>query len=151
MHIFEKHNQEAQSWIDDMMMELGTDDPFKALHALRAGLQALRDRMAIEEAAQLAAELPVLIRGLFFDGWTPTAARRPVDKRSDFLALVREKYSPRSDAPTDEVARATFAVLDHRLNGRPLMETILVPTQRIVVLPKPAAAERVTVQEARAA
>jgi uncharacterized protein (DUF2267 family) len=134
MHIFEKHNQEAQLWIDEMMAELGTDDPYRALHALRAGLQALRDRMTLAEAAQMAAELPLLIRGLFFDGWLPGAEPRPIEKRSEFLALVREKYAPRSDTPTDQVARATLAVLDHRLTGRPTLQTILVPTQQIVTV-----------------
>jgi uncharacterized protein (DUF2267 family) len=136
MHIFEKHNQEAQLWIDEMMAELRTDDPYRALHALRAGLQALRDRMTVAEAAQLGAELPLLIRGLFFDGWLPTEQPRAIEKRSDFLALVREKYAPRSDTPTDQVARAVFAVLDRHLSGRPTLQTMLVPTLQFAKVPE---------------
>jgi uncharacterized protein (DUF2267 family) len=96
--------------------------------------------MTLAEAAQLAAELPLLIRGLFFDAWLPTEHPRPIERRSEFLALVREKYAPRSDAPTDQVARAMLAVLDQRLTGRPLLQTIVVPTQRIVAVPEVRAA-----------
>jgi uncharacterized protein (DUF2267 family) len=39
---------------------------------LRATLHALRDRLIIDEVAQLSAQLPMLIRGLYYKGWDPT-------------------------------------------------------------------------------
>ena len=115
MHPFEKLNQLATPWVESMMAELSTEDPHKALSALGAGLKALRDRLTIEEAAQFAARLPLLIRGLFFEGWDPTIKPREIHQRSELLALVREKYAPRSDAPTDAIAAAFLAVLDRQL------------------------------------
>ena len=59
--------------------------------ALRAVLHALRDRLTVEEAAQLAAELPMLIRGLYYESWHPS--RVPVKmKREEFFARVRQEF-----------------------------------------------------------
>jgi uncharacterized protein (DUF2267 family) len=41
-----------------------------AYQALRGTLHALRDRLPKEEAVQLAAQLPLLIKGMYYDGWT---------------------------------------------------------------------------------
>jgi uncharacterized protein (DUF2267 family) len=59
--------------------------------ALRGVLHALRDRLTVEEAAQLSAQLPMLVRGLFFEGWDPTAV--PVKMhRDEFLQRVRAEF-----------------------------------------------------------
>lgn len=58
--------------------------------ALRAVLHALRDRLTVEETAHLAAQLPVLIRGVYYTGWDPS--RVPVKMhRDEFLARVRRE------------------------------------------------------------
>src|SRR2546429_6782656 len=103
MHLFDKSNEKANEWVKDMMVCLGTEDAHKALHALRAGLHALRDRLTVEESAQLSAQLPLLIRGLFFENWVPTGKPLRIRHRAEFLTLVREKYAPREDAAADQL------------------------------------------------
>jgi uncharacterized protein (DUF2267 family) len=59
--------------------------------ALRAVLHALRDRLVVTEAADMAAQLPTLIRGLFYEGWKP--AKVPVKMtREEFLGRVRREF-----------------------------------------------------------
>jgi hypothetical protein len=59
-------------------------------------LQTLRDRLTVEEAAQLAAQLPMLVRGLYYEGWNPTVV--PVDMDSaDFLARVQAAFGYESE------------------------------------------------------
>ncbi len=59
--------------------------------ALRTVLQLLRDRLPIVESAQFAAQLPVMVRGVYFEGWDPTIV--PVKlNRSDFLYEVRQGF-----------------------------------------------------------
>ena len=59
--------------------------------ALRAVLHALRDRLPVEESAQLAAQLPMLVRGVYYDGWNPS--RVPVKMgRDEFEERVRVEF-----------------------------------------------------------
>jgi uncharacterized protein (DUF2267 family) len=115
MNLFAKMNQQATMWIKDMMAALGTTDEHKALHALRAGLQALRDRLSADQAAQLSAQLPLIIRGMFFEGWNPSDTPLRIRHRAEFLALVREKYAPREDVPAEDILRSVFRVLDKHI------------------------------------
>lgn len=59
--------------------------------ALRVVLHALRDRLRVEETAHLAAQLPMLIRGVYYTGWDPSQV--PVKMhRDEFLTRVRREF-----------------------------------------------------------
>ncbi len=60
---FDTTVQETNHWLKIMMSELGTDDRRAAFNALRAALHALRDRVGLENAVHLGAQLPMLRRG----------------------------------------------------------------------------------------
>lgn len=79
--------EKTNLWLDEIATELETDRN-EAYGVLRAYLHSLRDRLTVDEAAQLAAQLPELIRGIFYEGWDPS--RTPVRYRSlsDFLDRV---------------------------------------------------------------
>ena len=125
MRLFDWANQHAATWVKDMMGALGTKDSKKALHALRAGLHALRDRLSVDEAAQLSAQLPLLVRGIFFEGWRPSGKPLRIRRRSDFLALVREKYAPRTDAAADDIVTALFRVLSRHVTDGEIANVML--------------------------
>lgn len=63
--------QKTNEWVKDLEAELGTDHPAYAWRVLRAYLQVLRDRVTTDEAAHLAAQLPLPLRGAFYDGFDP--------------------------------------------------------------------------------
>ncbi len=58
--------------------------------ALRAVLHALRDRLTVEESAQFAAQLPMLIRGLYYAGWDPSRVPQKMT-REEFLAAGSDR------------------------------------------------------------
>jgi uncharacterized protein (DUF2267 family) len=132
MHVFDKATEHATLWIKDMMAELPTSDPKKALHALRAGLHALRDRLGVDEAAQLSAQLPLVVRGLFFEGWDPSGKPLRVRHREEFLALVRDKYAPRDDAPADDIMAALFRVLGRRVGMGELTNVVMTLPEELI-------------------
>ena len=125
MNLFDKIVEKANIWVKDTMAELPSKDPHQALHALRAGLHALRDRLTIEEAAQLSAQLPLLIRGIYFEDWRPAGKPLRIRHRAEFLALVREKYAPRSDLPAEEIMAALFRVLRKHVTVGELTDIVM--------------------------
>ncbi len=77
-----------------------------AYSVLRAVLHALRDRLTIDQAAHLGAQLPMLIRGFYYEGWVPSD--KPLRQRSkeEFLEHVQDDIAD----PTVDVERVTVAV-----------------------------------------
>jgi uncharacterized protein (DUF2267 family) len=65
--LFETTLDVTNAWIDDLLDRLEWDEPYRAYHALRAVLHALRDRLPVEQAAALAAQLPMLARGFYYE------------------------------------------------------------------------------------
>ena len=121
MNVFDHAVEKAQTWIRDMMRELGTQDPHQAYHALSAALQALRDRLSVNEAAQLGAQLPLLVRGLYYEGWrpasTPVHARRP----DELLRLVDQKAGDGVAIDPERAVAATLEVLRRHVSPGELM------------------------------
>lgn len=116
---FESTYQKSQLWLHDLM-EIGHfADEAQAYVALRSVLQALRDRLTIEEAAHLAAQLPLMIRGAFYEGWDP--ARNPareVKSEEDFVHTVAEKTTgAESTFNVPKGIRAVFQLLDRKISA----------------------------------
>lgn len=88
--IVERSAETAHVWYRDVARELQTEDMKYAGRVLRTVLHALRDRLTVEETAQLAAQLPTLIRGIYYEQWRPAATRRhlahDVDEFLDHVA-----------------------------------------------------------------
>lgn len=67
-HSIDKTN----SWLAEIAGEFDTEDRRLAYRVLRPWLHALRDRLPVPIATNFAAQLPELLRGVFYDGWSPT-------------------------------------------------------------------------------
>jgi uncharacterized protein (DUF2267 family) len=111
LDIFDSTIQKTNRWLKDMLEELGWEDRHKAYQGLRVTLQALRDRLTVDEAVQLAAQLPLLVRGVYYEGWEPAGKPHKERHLEEFLAPIRAHFrnDPRVDAVA--VARAVFKVL----------------------------------------
>jgi uncharacterized protein (DUF2267 family) len=78
-----KEIEQAYGWSKDQR-QLSYD-------ALRVVLHALRDRLRVEEAADLGAQLPLLVRGLYYENWRP--AHVPVKmNRQEFVDRIGEEF-----------------------------------------------------------
>ena len=114
--LFNKALQKATAWIREIAEEMDTEDEQLAYHALRAVLHALRDRLIVDEAVQLAAQLPVLVRGIYFEDWDPSKTPVKVRHREDFLDLVRRHAGKYDRLDPKKAAPAVFAVLKRHVS-----------------------------------
>jgi uncharacterized protein (DUF2267 family) len=114
LEVFDSTIQKTHIWLKDLMGILDSTDRHKAYLVLRATLHALRDRLTIEETAQLAAQLPMLIRGFYYEGWDPTG--KPLKERhlDEFLAGISQELRP-SGIEAETAARAVFLLLSNRI------------------------------------
>jgi uncharacterized protein (DUF2267 family) len=113
---FDSTLQTTHVWLHEIMEEMGWIDRHRAYHALRAVLHALRDRLTVEGAAALAAQLPLLVRGIYYEGWHPAGKPTRERKKEQFLAHVAQAFR---DDPVDpeKVTRAVFGVLSRHISS----------------------------------
>ncbi|MEV5834457.1 DUF2267 domain-containing protein [Nocardia sp. NPDC052112] len=64
--------QTAHNWVRAVADSLDTDDSVFAYRALRAWMHTVRDRISVSSSAHLAAQLPELLRGAYYEGWVPS-------------------------------------------------------------------------------
>jgi len=94
----------TNQWIDQMAEELDTDDSKYALRLLRAYLHTLRDRLGVNEAAQLAAQMPDVLRGVYYANWVPSRVPTKYHDAEGFLTAIAE------EAQLAGTTEASFAV-----------------------------------------
>lgn len=108
--------QKTNIWLKRLVEEHHLGNRHQAYSALRAVLHALRDRLTPEQAVHFAAQLPILIRGIYYEGWhmsaKPTAGRH----LDEFLARVAADLPPQFPRDSLGVTKAVFDVLWQELD-----------------------------------
>lgn len=79
-------------------------------HALRSVLHALRDRLPVKEASDFAAQLPMLVRGLYYENWNPAKVPIKMD-REDFLQRVQREFVYEFSGNISEMVGVVLAAL----------------------------------------
>jgi uncharacterized protein (DUF2267 family) len=114
----------TNTWLKELMEELDWEDRQRAYHALGAVLHALRDRLTVAEAADLGAQLPMLIRGLYYEGWTPKGKPVKERKKEDFLAHIAAAFRGHAEVFPEEIAWAVFKVLQRHVSAGEIGDVI---------------------------
>jgi uncharacterized protein (DUF2267 family) len=97
------------------MHELAIEERHAAYVALRGTLHVLRDRLPLEEAAHLGAQLPMLVRGFYYEGWRPVREAIKIH-REEFMLRVEEQLTGELQSDSEAVVRAVFQVLSRRIS-----------------------------------
>jgi uncharacterized protein (DUF2267 family) len=102
-------------WINELDASLRWDNKHRSYRLLRAVLQAVRDWLPVNEAADLGAQLPMLLRGVYYEHWRPAAT--PVKERSkaDFVARIDHAFKTDPIAYTPEAVAAVFELLSAKI------------------------------------
>ncbi|RZV31826.1 MAG: DUF2267 domain-containing protein [Sphingomonadaceae bacterium] len=115
MDVFDKTLQATHIWLDEIMNDIGPDRAL-AWKVLSTVLQKLRDRLPIELAAHLGAQLPLLVRGAYYDKFDPTKMPADWHTAEQFLDEVREGLSGSRSIGSRVAVDAVFGVLDRHLS-----------------------------------
>ncbi len=108
--VFDRTLQKSESWISEMHTKLNWMDADGVYQLLRATLQTLRDQISVHEAAQFASQLPLLLRGTFYECWDPKLKVEGFSK-TEFLESVRQKLGP-SGPPNYDLESGVSVALD---------------------------------------
>lgn len=114
IEVFDSTLQKTYEWINDLMDILGWEDRQQAYIVLKGTLQALRDRLPMELAIKFGAQLPMLIRGFYYEGWKPVITPIKVKGVEDFLDFVTihiGKVSFIQKMDIEAAVRAVFTVI----------------------------------------
>lgn len=106
----------THSWLKEIMDEADIDDRQAAYRALRLTFHAIRDRLPVDAAAHLSAQLPLLLRGIFFEGWRPASTLGHVRSVEDFLEPIDEGFNDSAILDGETAARAVIAVMARRIS-----------------------------------
>lgn len=83
--------------------------------ALRAVLHTIRDMLLPEEAVQLSAQLPLLIKGIYFDGWNPSKTPKRLN-REEFLNEIRRQFPFSIEGDIGSVIRVVLTALKKHIS-----------------------------------
>ena len=110
LDLFDKTVQTTNIWLDEIMAKIGPDRQV-AWKVLSIVLHKLRDRLSVENAAHLSAQLPLLVRGVFYDQYQPARQPSDCDSIEAFNAEVGKWLSDIRPVNPEAATRAVFGVL----------------------------------------
>lgn len=115
LDVFDRTIHLTNTWLDEMMTTLPHDRQL-AWHALATVLRTIRDRIPVNLAAHFGAQLPLLVRGVYYDQWRPSEVPKDWRSAAEFLGIISAELSSLRPIGAGDAAQATFRVLNHHLD-----------------------------------
>jgi len=113
--VFDATLRKSAEWVREAREGLDSTDAHVGYLALRAVLHTLRDRLPVNAAVHLGAQLPMLIRGLYYEGWSPSNKPLPLDYE-DFLDAIREHFTHPDRPHPVQIIDAVLNVLSRHVS-----------------------------------
>jgi uncharacterized protein (DUF2267 family) len=89
----------TNTWLADVAASFGTQDRRLAYRVTRSWLHTLRDRLPVTVAAHVSAQLPELLRGVFYDGWNPSKVPIKYDRDEYIGRFARDAQIHQTEVP----------------------------------------------------
>jgi uncharacterized protein (DUF2267 family) len=136
LKVFDKTVHETNMWLQEIADAMDYPDRQVAYHALRGVLFTLRDRLVLEEAVHLAMQLPMLIRGVYFEGYQPGSKPETYD-REEFTQRVAHELEQAGGADPEAAIRGVFGVLERHISEGETQQVVdMLPNDLKVLWPK---------------
>jgi uncharacterized protein (DUF2267 family) len=117
LEVFDKSIHTTNTWLKEIADEMGTDRHL-AWQALGAVLRVLRDRLTADDAAHLAAQLPLVVRGAFYDQYRPaTQPDVTIRSRDAFIGRVASGLGGAAPVSAESAVAAVLAALGHHVTA----------------------------------
>jgi uncharacterized protein (DUF2267 family) len=132
--LIDRSVEKTNVWLKELAEDLGTDDRKFAYRVLRAYLHAVRDRLMVDEAAQFAAQLPELVRGIYYEGWVPS--RTPTSERSvdEFLRRIADEALLPGETEASYACSAAARLLRRHVSEGEIADLVAVFPQELKVV-----------------
>src|SRR5688572_25360268 len=114
--VLDKTIQETNQWINQLAERLDTDDRRQAYRLLCEVLAAVRDRIGVDNAAHLAAQLPLMVRGIFYKGYQPSRTPTRQRTRAAFLKSLDNAALRGLDVDAEDAVRMVLRVLAEHID-----------------------------------
>jgi uncharacterized protein (DUF2267 family) len=115
LDVFDKTIQTTNIWLNEINMVIGPDRHL-AWKVLSTVLHKLRDRLPVELSAHLGSQMPLLIRGAYYDQYKPAAQPGLCRNQDEFTAEVAEWLSDVRPVDPSLAIAAVLCVLDHHVD-----------------------------------
>jgi uncharacterized protein (DUF2267 family) len=133
LEVFDDTVHKTNAWLKEIGQVLGPDR-HRAYQALRAVLQCLRDRLTVDEAAHLGDQLPMLVRGIYYESWHPAGKPEKIRSREEFLDQIASHFAHTRPVDPEDAARAVFGVLEAHISQGEIDDVIAALPQGIRAL-----------------
>lgn len=101
--------------------------------AARIILHALRDRLTVQEASDFAGQLPLLLKGVFFDGWNPSAVPRKLDA-TEFRDEIQRQFQYSMDRSLDDLIKVVVHALGQFISKGEMEDVTSILPRKLAVL-----------------
>lgn len=115
--VFENTQLKTAHWIESVAQNMGSTDMERSYHVLRSVLHAVRDRLPPDDAVHLAAQMPMLVRGFYYEGWHPSKTPERYRHKQNFLEHIAHDVPNLDPTQQERAVTAVFSVLSHELSG----------------------------------
>ncbi|MFZ1108963.1 MAG: DUF2267 domain-containing protein [Rhodomicrobium sp.] len=117
LDVFDSTVQQTNLWLKDLMTRLDSNDRHLAYRVLRATLHVFRDRIGAENAVHFGAQLPMLIRGFYYEGWQPAKPQTKTRHLDDFLNAIEDEAGCSFGGDVQSKVKAVFATVADRIDA----------------------------------
>lgn len=116
LEVIDHAAQTTHEWASELAGRLDWTSKRSALRLLRVTMHEIRDHLQVDELAQFSAQLPLLIRGMLFEGWVPK--RTPSkDRNADaFVKSIEEQLGKTEEYRGPEDISYVFLMLNAHLS-----------------------------------
>ena len=116
LEVIDSTVKKTHEWINELRERLDWTSDRDALRLMRVTLHQIRDRISIAETAQLSAQLPLLIRGMFFEGWQPHLIPLADRSAADLISAIEHHVGDVMDYRGPEDIVTVFKLLNARIS-----------------------------------